>query len=224
MRLKEPRQTFTLIKGDFTRPGERVAPATPAVLHPFRVWWKENGPSPRSAPVISNAAPTRLDLARWIVDPANPLTARVTVNRIWQQHFGRGLVGTASDFGNLGDKPSHPELLDWLTQRFIEDGWSVKKLQRLILTSAAYHQSSRITPELLARDPENRLLARGPRFRMDAEMVRDAALAVSGLLLDKQGADADFQEGLKREPGDDRRNLDTLKRLSASHRTVAPRL
>jgi hypothetical protein len=137
---------------------------------------------------MPSAAPhNRLGLARWLVDPANPLTARVMVNRFWQHYFGIGLVKTTEDFGVRGEVPSHPELLDWLATEFIRTGWDVKAVQKLIVTSAAYRQSSRADPERLKRDPENRLLARGPRFRLPAEVVRDNALAVSGLLAEKVG-------------------------------------
>jgi hypothetical protein len=129
----------------------------------------------------------RLGLAKWLVDPANPLTARVAVNRYWQLHFGTGIVKTAEDFGSQGEPPSHPELLDWLATEFVRSNWDVKAMQRLMVTSTAYRQSSHVTPDLQERDPENRLLARGPRFRLPAEMVRDNALAVSGLLVEKVG-------------------------------------
>ena len=129
----------------------------------------------------------RLGMARWLVDPANPLTARVIVNRMWQMHFGTGLVKTAEDFGAQGEQPSHPQLLDWLADEFIRSGWDMKHMHRLLVTSAAYKQSSKVTPELFARDPENRLLARGPRFRLQAELIRDHALYVSGLLVEKIG-------------------------------------
>jgi hypothetical protein len=146
-------------------------------------------------------APTnRLGLAQWLTDPSHPLTARVTVNRFWQQFFGRGFVATANDFGSQGDWPTHPELLDWLSAEFIQPSstvqqfdsstvqpWDIKHLVRLIVTSNAYRQSSRVTPELFKLDPENNLLARGPRFRLDAEVVRDTSLATSGLLADKIG-------------------------------------
>jgi hypothetical protein len=135
----------------------------------------------------ADAPRNRLGLARWLVDPSNPLTARVAVNRYWQMYFGTGLVKTSEDFGNQGEDPSHPELLDWLATEFIRTGWDVKAMQRLIVTSAAYRQSSIATPALRERDPENRLIARGPRVRLAAEMIRDQALAVSGLLSTKMG-------------------------------------
>src|SRR5262249_46514725 len=126
-------------------------------------------------------------LAKWLTSPEHPLTARVTVNRFWQQSFGVGLVKTAEDFGVQGERPSHPELLDWLATEFVRTGWDVKRLERLIVTSATYRQSSKAPLELRSRDPENRLLAHGPRFRVDGEALRDLALYVSGLLVEKQG-------------------------------------
>lgn len=162
----EPRETRLFEQGDFTRPKESVTPGTPAVLHPF------NGGE--------NA--TRLDLALWLVDPANPLMGRVTVNRFWQHLFGRGLVETENDFGLQGARPSHSDLLDWLALEFRESGWSMKSILRVIVTSATYRQSSHVRPDLAERDPDNRLLARQRRLRLDAEIIRDAMLAGSGVL------------------------------------------
>jgi hypothetical protein len=129
----------------------------------------------------------RLGLARWLTDPASPLTARVAVNRWWQMLFATGLVKTVDDFGAQGEAPSHPELLDWLATEFVATGWDVKAMLRLMVTSATYRQSSKLSPSLLSRDPENRLLARGPRHRLSAEVIRDQALAASGLLVERLG-------------------------------------
>jgi Protein of unknown function (DUF1553)/Protein of unknown function (DUF1549)/Planctomycete cytochrome C len=161
------RPTHVLIRGDFLRPGVEVQPGTPAVLPPLR----------------AEGTPTRLDLAKWLVDPANPLTPRVTVNWVWHHHFGRGLVATLEDFGTQGEKPSHPELLDRLADEFVRQRWSLKALHKLIVTSATYRQSSHARPELQRRDPLNVLLARQNRLRLEAEAVRDNALAASGLLV-----------------------------------------
>jgi hypothetical protein len=169
--MAEPRETFILARGQYDQPTEKVEPGLPAALPPLREGVPNN----------------RLGLAMWLVDPANPLTARVTVNRIWQQFFGTGLVKTAEDFGMQGEAPSHPELLDWLAVDFMESGWDIKRLVKMIVCSAAYMQDSRIPRELLERDPENRLIARGPRYRLDAEVIRDSALAASGLLVEKVG-------------------------------------
>jgi hypothetical protein len=169
--MAKPRETFILIRGEYDKPGEKVTADTPEVLPPL------------SADLPRN----RLGLARWLVDPANPLTARVTVNRYWQSVFGVGLVKTSEDFGSQGEPPLNPELLDWLATEFTRSGWDVKAMMRLMVTSATYRQASRVTPELLERDPENRLLARGPRFRLTGEFVRDQALAFSGLLVPKVG-------------------------------------
>jgi hypothetical protein len=147
-------------------PGPRVYAGTPDVLPPM-------GP---------DVMPNRLGLARWPVSSDNPLTARVTVNRAWEQFFGRGLVETSEDFGIQGAEPSHRELLDWLATEFVRLGWKQKALHKLIVMSAAYRQDAAATPALIEKDPYNRLLARGPRFRMEAEMVRDVTLSVSGLL------------------------------------------
>ena len=165
------RKTQVHIRGDWLNPGKEVAPHVPAMLPPL--------PAGRSA--------DRMALAEWLVAPENPLTARVAVNRFWEQIFGLGLVETPEEFGTRGKPPTHPELLDWLAVEFRETGWDVKRLLRLMVTSAAYRQAARVTPELVARDPENRLLARGPRFRISAETVRDQALYVSGLLSPKIG-------------------------------------
>jgi hypothetical protein len=169
--LPKPRDTFVLKRGEYTMPGEKVEPNVPAIF-----------------PALPADAPrNRLGLARWLTDPSHPLTARVAVNRYWQQYFGSGIVKTAEDFGSQGQWPTNPELLDWLAVEFIESGWNVKALQKLIVTSATYRQSSKVTPELLQSDPGNELLARGPRFRLDAEVVRDSALAMSGLLQEHAG-------------------------------------
>jgi hypothetical protein len=133
------------------------------------------------------APANRLGLAQWLTRRDHPLTARVAVNRFWQQLFGLGIVKTSEDFGSQGQWPTHPELLDWLSVQFMESGWNVKELQKLIVMSATYRQASDVTPELGRRDPDNMLLARGPRFRLDAEMVRDSALYISGLLVEKIG-------------------------------------
>lgn len=164
------------LRGNFTSTGETVYAGTPAVLHPF----------PESE------MPNRLGLARWLVSTENPLAARVAVNRIWEQYFGRGIVETSEDFGSQGERPSHPELLDWLATEFIARNQSMKQMHRLIVTSATYRQSSVVSPALQERDPYNRLLARGPRFRVEAEMVRDVALATSGLLSRKIGGPSVF--------------------------------
>ena len=154
-----------LDRGDYRLRGETVPAGVPSAL----------------SPLPQNAPGNRLGLAEWLVHPDHPLTARVTVNRYWQMYFGNGFVKTAENFGSQGDAPSHPQLLDWLATEF-RSGWDVKGLQRLIVTSATYRQSSRVTPELLENDPENRLLARASRFRLSAEAIRDNALAASGLL------------------------------------------
>jgi hypothetical protein len=161
--LPTPRETYVQIGGDFLEKGERVSPGVPAVLS--------------SKPVTGS----RLDLAKWLVDPSNPLTARVTVNRMWQVYFGKGIVDTQDDFGLMGAAPTHPELLDWLATEFIARGWSQKAIHRLIVTSATYRQSSKARPELENRDPYNNLLARQQRLRLEAEIIRDSALVASGL-------------------------------------------
>jgi mono/diheme cytochrome c family protein len=167
--LDAPRQTTVFQRGNYQTPGQPVEPGTPSVLHPL-----QEGPR------------NRLTLARWLVSRENPLVARVVVNRWWAELFGQGLVTTLEDFGLKGAPPTHPELLDWLAVELMENGWSQKKLLKMIVLSATYQQSSLVTSELLRQDDRNRLLARGPRFRMDAEMIRDNALAISGLLSRKQ--------------------------------------
>jgi hypothetical protein len=178
--LVAPRPTSVFKRGEFRTPGERVEPGTPAALPPFDPKAERN----------------RLGLARWLVSRDNPLTARVTVNRLWAEVFGQGLVTTPEDFGVKGEPPTHPELLDWLAAEFLSPAahapgspqpWSVKHVLRLIVTSNTYRQSSRVTAELRAKDPDNSLLARGPRFRLDAEAIRDNALSIAGLLSPKLG-------------------------------------
>lgn len=164
------RKTFVQLRGSFMNLGDQVFEGTPSAFNEL----KANGETPN-----------RLDLANWLVDENNPLTARVTVNRYWAEIFGSGIVRTTEEFGSQGELPSHPQLLDWLAVELQESGWDVKHLLKLMVTSAAYRQSSRVTPELYERDPDNRLLARGPRVQLTAEMIRDQALAVSGLLSDK---------------------------------------
>ena len=167
----KPRETRILHRGDYAQPTEVVTAGTPAFLPP---------PPP-------GAAEDRLGLAQWVVMPGHPLTARVAVNRLWRLLFGTGLVATPADFGTQGEFPSHPELLDWLALDFIASGWDVKRLLTLLVTSETYRQSAAATPEQLERDPRNRLLARGPRFRLGAEFIRDHALRVSGLLVPRVG-------------------------------------
>jgi hypothetical protein len=169
--MPTPRETCVLLRGEYDKRGPRVEPGLPASLPPL----------PAGAPN------NRLGFARWLVDPANPLTARVAVNRYWQMLFGTGIVKTADDFGAQGEAPSHPELLDWLATEYIANGWDTKALLRTIVTSATYRQASGVTSELLRRDPQNRLLARGPRVRLAAEMIRDSALAAGGLLVERLG-------------------------------------
>ncbi len=170
-RSGEPKPAYLLKRGEYDQRGEKVARAVPAFLPPL----------PPGEPV------NRLGLARWLVAPNHPLTARVAVNRLWLQVFGTGIVKTAEDFGSQGEPPSHPELLDWLAVRFRDEGWDVKRMMKRLVMSAAYRQSSRVAPEKLAKDPENRLLSRGPRYRLDAETLRDQALYISGLLVEHVG-------------------------------------
>jgi len=169
--MAKPRDTFMLIRGAYDKPGEKVSAGLPNILLPL----------PKDAPT------NRLALAKWLVDPEHPLTARVTVNRAWQMFFGTGLVKTVEEFGIQGERPSHAALLDWLATEFIRTGWDVKALNKLIVTSATYRQSSKATPALLERDADNRLLARGPRQRLASWMIRDQALAAAGLLVEKRG-------------------------------------
>jgi hypothetical protein len=173
---QDPRPTFVHRRGEFLQTEERVEPDVLSALPPL----------PKDAPR------NRLTFARWLVSPSNPLVGRVTMNRQWAAFFGRGIVRTLEDFGYQGDPPTHPELLDYLAVEFVKQGWSLKKMHRLIVTSATYRQSSRVTPELLEKDPQNLLLARGPRFRLEAELVRDAALSESGLLSEKLGGPSVF--------------------------------
>lgn len=214
--LPHPRETHVLVRGEYDKPGDKVSPGVPAIF----------------PPIPTEASLDRLGFAQWLMDAGHPLTSRVTVNRFWQRYFGTGLVKTTEDFGAQGQPPSHPKLLDWLATEFIGLGWNMKAMQKKIVMSATYRQSSKGRPELLARDPENRLLARAPRIRLPAEMLRDQALAISGLLVEKTGGPSvlPYQpEGLWKEiasetqynqsHGDDlyRRSLYTFWK-----RTVAP--
>ncbi len=169
--MQPPRETFVLQRGQYDQPQDKVTAAVPGLF----------------VSAVDAQANNRLGLAQWLVDPAHPLTARVAVNRWWQHYFGTGLVKTVEDFGITGEPPSHPELLDYLALSFIDSGWDVKSLQKKIVLSATYQQQSRVSPEGLERDPENRWLSRGPRFRLPAETVRDNALAISGLLQPRVG-------------------------------------
>ena len=174
--MPTPRKTRALFRGEYDKPRDEVEPGTPAAL-----------------PAMPDGFPrNRLGLARWMTMPGHPLTARVAVNRFWQLLFGTGIVKTVEDFGSQGEWPSHPELLDWLAVDFVESGWNTKGLLKQIVLSATYRQTSRITPEFLERDPENRLLARGPRLRLDAETIRDSALSASGLLSSQIGGPSAF--------------------------------
>jgi hypothetical protein len=168
---ENPRPTHRHHRGEFLQPKEEVTPGVPAELHGFPAELPKN----------------RLSLAHWLVSPRNPLTARVTVNRHWGAFFGTGIVPTVGDFGLQGAPPTHPELLDWLAIRFAEDGWSVKRLHRTIVTSATYRQTSHVSPESARLDPNNTLLSRAPRFRLEAEVIRDSALLSAGLLTNRTG-------------------------------------
>jgi mono/diheme cytochrome c family protein len=176
-----PRETHVLTRGDFLKPASLVTPGVPAFLQPLPQdsTWK-------------NGQPTRLTFAEWLASRNSPTTARSIVNRVWQAYFGIGIVATAENLGTQAEPPSHPELLDWLAVNFMDSGWSLKKLHKLIVMSATYQQSSRVTPELYERDPYNRLLARGPRFRVDGEIVRDIQLSASGLLNPRVGGPSVF--------------------------------
>ncbi|MEI8016828.1 MAG: PSD1 and planctomycete cytochrome C domain-containing protein [Schlesneria sp.] len=169
--LPQPRETFVLIRGAYDKKAEKVDRGVPGVLPPL----------PEGVPN------NRLGLAKWLVAPNHPLTSRVIVNRYWQQFFGTGIVKTAEDFGAQGTWPTHPELLDWLATEFIQTGWDVKRMHKLIVMSGTYRQTAKVSPSLLNRDPENLLLARGPRFRYDAEVIRDSILFSSGLLVERAG-------------------------------------
>ena len=189
--LPQPRETHLLVRGDFKNKGERVTAGTPKILPPL----KAKGSEP----------PNRLDFARWLFSADQPLTSRVAVNRIWRHHFGEGLVRTVADFGRYGDRPSHPGLLDWLAVRFVESGWDVKAMHRLIVSSATYRQASR-WPDAELVDPQNRLLAWFPRFRLPAEQIRDGALAAAGQLSSRIGGPSVFPvqpAGLYEERGQD---------------------
>ena len=172
--LPKARESFVMVRGQYNNPGEKVSRGVPAFL-------------PSLPPKPKDRDYNRLDLANWLVRKDHPLTSRVIVNRIWQQFFGTGLVKTSSDFGTQGELPSHPELLDWLAVQFMEEGWDFRAFIKRILTSQTYRQSSKVSPSLLKKDPDNRLLARGSRYRLDAEIVRDQALHLSGLLVGKVG-------------------------------------
>ena len=190
--LPEPRETHVLVRGDFKNKGERVFAGVPKIM-----------PALSTA---NGASPNRLDFARWLFSGKQPLTARVAVNRIWQHHFGEGLVRTMADFGRYGDRPSHPELLDWLAVRFAESGWDVKAMHRLIVNSATYRQASMRRAELGRVDPQNRLLAWFPRVRLSAEQIRDGALAAAGQLSARIGGPSVFPmqpAGLYEERGQD---------------------
>lgn len=167
--LEKPRDAFVMLRGQYDKPGEPVEPAVPAIFSPLKK-------------ASEGARATRLDLANWLLAAEHPLTTRVAVNRFWQQFFGTGLVKTSNDFGSQGEVPSHPELLDWLAVWYRENGWDTKALVRLLVTSATFRQDAQMTPDLLRRDPANRLYGRGPRFRLDAEQIRDNVLYVSGLM------------------------------------------
>lgn len=212
----ERRPTFILKRGAYDAHGDPVDPNVPHFLPAMKPDWPKN----------------RLGLAKWIVDRGNPLTARATVNRYWAMFFGIGLVKTVEDFGSQGEWPIHQDLLDWLAVDFMDSGWNIKGILKTMVMSASYRESSKVTPDLMSQDPENRLLARGPRFRLPAEMIRDQALAVSGLLVNKMGGPPvkpyqpaglwqELQGGAGYEPG---KGDDLYRRSIYSYwrRTVAP--
>ncbi len=172
--LPEPRPAFVLKRGAYDAPGDAVEPVSPRVFHPSR----------------PNIPANRLGLASWLTAEDHPLLSRVTVNRFWLSLFGRGIVATPEDFGSQGQLPSHPDLIDWLAHHFIESGWDVKQLMKTIVMSSTYRQDSVCSEPTRLRDPENILLARGPRYRLPAEMIRDNALFASGLLVEKVGGPA----------------------------------
>ncbi len=220
--IAQPREAHILKRGEYDKPGDLVSRTLPAVL----------------PPLPANAPTNRLGLAKWLVSGQHPLTARVWVNREWERFFGTGIVKTTENFGMQSDPPSHPELLDWLATEFVRLNWDMKAMQKLIVMSATYRQSSKVTPELVERDPQNRLLARGPRFRLGAEMLRDQALAVSGLLVEKIGGPSvnpympegvwdetsvyGDMRGYKRDKGDGlyRRTLYTIWKRTAAPPTM----
>ncbi len=167
----QPKPAYILLRGEYDQHGDERPRMTPAVLPPLNPSWPND----------------RLGLARWLTDPSHPLTARVAVNRYWQRLFGTGIVKTSEDFGSQGDPPTHPQLLDWLAVRFQQSGWDIKAMMKQLVMSATYRQAAKASPELLSIDPYNRLLARGARFRLDAETIRDQALSLSGLLVEQMG-------------------------------------
>jgi hypothetical protein len=186
--MDEKRETHVMARGSYLSPKQKVEADVPEVLNDWKPEWPKN----------------RLGLAKWLVDPENPLTARVIVNRWWGQFFGSGIVSTEEDFGSQSEPPTHPELLDWLAVEFMEKGWSMKHIHKLIALSGTYGQSSRVTTAMLERDANNRFFLRGPRFRMTAEMIRDNGLQIAGLLSDKMGGPPVYPpqpDGLWRQTG-----------------------
>jgi hypothetical protein len=215
---EDPRPTYILERGEYNAHGEEVFPNTPESI----------------LPMAEDLPKNRLGLAQWVISPDNPLTARVAVNRFWQNYFGRGLVATSADFGNQGEMPSHPELLDWLALEFISSGWDVKAMQKMMVMSATYRQESNPRKDLEEQDPENRLLARGPSSRLSGEMIRDNALFASGLLNPTIGGPsvmpyqpeglwqvngANYQQGTGKDLY--RRSLYTIWKRSVHHPTLS---